>query len=153
MYRTKQPSARRNGWRETATPCKPLAAEHPSINETDWQQIHLHGRDFAILHYSEENTPFNPREFVLSCADNKNLICDNSPRRDVVLVPPGGFTTIVFKTVNPESLLMHCYIAFHASNGLALQILERLPDAQQVYATSKPSMQKVRQVCEQWVPW
>lgn len=70
-----------------------------------------------------------------------------------MLVPPGGFAVIAFKTDNPGSWLMHCHIAFHASNGLALQILERLPDAQKIYAVSKPSIQEVQRTCKQWLPW
>ena len=48
---------------------------------------------------------------------------------------------------------MHCHIAFHAANGLALQILERLPDAQKLYAGYKPNIKAVQQTCADWRPW
>lgn len=152
FHRAEQSSAR-GGWCDTAASCKPCNTPSTNMDQSDCQQIHLHGHDFAILHYSKENHLFNPREFALSCADNKDLICDNPPRRDVVVVPPGGFAVIAFKTDNPGSWLMHCHIAFHASNGLALQILERLPDARRIYATDKPNIQAVEQGCEEWTPW
>jgi hypothetical protein len=43
----------------------------------------------------------------------------------VVLLPINGFVVIAFKTDNPGAWLLHCHIAWHASSGLALQILER----------------------------
>jgi FtsP/CotA-like multicopper oxidase with cupredoxin domain len=87
-------------------------------------QIHLHGHDFAILQ-QEENQEYHPNKL--------NLNLDNPPRRDVVLLPNGGFVVIAFKADNPGSWLMHCHIARHASEGLALQILERQRDADKLF--------------------
>src|SRR5271168_1749089 len=53
---------------------------------------------------------------------------DNPPRRDVALLPAGGYIIIAFKADNPGSWLLHCHIAWHASSGLAMQILERVGD-------------------------
>ncbi|OCL11693.1 laccase-like multicopper oxidase [Glonium stellatum] len=78
--------------------------------------IHLHGHDFAILQ-QVENSSYSP--------DKLHLKYDNPPRRDVVLLPQNGLVVIAFKTDNPGSWLMHCHIAYHATYGLALQILER----------------------------
>ena len=49
----------------------------------------------------------------------------HSARRDVALLPAGGYLIIAFPADNPDSWLMHCHIAWHASAGLAVQILER----------------------------
>ena len=37
----------------------------------------------------------------------------------------GGYLVIAFKTDNPGSWLMHCHVAWHASEGLAVQFVER----------------------------
>jgi len=51
-----------------------------------------------------------------------NLI--NPPRRDVASLPGGGSLAIAFKLDNPGSWLMHCHIAWHASEGFAIQFIE-----------------------------
>ena len=76
--------------------------------------MHLHGHDFAVLQVS--TTPY------IGKLDPKT---DNPARRDVILLPKGGFVLIAFKTDNPGTWLMHCHIAVHASSGLGLQIMER----------------------------
>jgi len=50
---------------------------------------------------------------------------DNPPRRDVATIIPGGYLVIAFFTDNPGSWLMHCHIAWHASEALAWQYVER----------------------------
>jgi hypothetical protein len=51
-----------------------------------------------------------------------NLI--NPPRRDVASLPGNGHLAIAFPLDNPGSWLMHCHIAWHASEGFALQFVE-----------------------------
>jgi len=48
---------------------------------------------------------------------------NNPTRRDVAIVPNGGFLLIAFKNDNPGSWILHCHIAFHASAGLAVEII------------------------------
>ncbi|KAK8111318.1 uncharacterized protein PG998_007775 [Apiospora kogelbergensis] len=50
---------------------------------------------------------------------------DNPPRRDTALLPAGGFLAMAFRPDNPGAWLLHCHIAWHASSGLALQLLVR----------------------------
>jgi hypothetical protein len=107
-------------------------------------QIHLHGHDFAILQ-QEENQEYHPSKL--------NLTLDNPPRRDVVLLPNGGFVVIAFKADNPGSWLMHCHIARHASEGLALQILERQSDADKLFPRKSPNMIEANRVCAEWKKW
>lgn len=78
--------------------------------------IHLHGHDFFILGTS--NTAFDP------ATSPATLNYNNPPRRDVALLPAGGYLVIAFPTDNPGAWLMHCHIAFHVSEGLGVQFLE-----------------------------
>ncbi|CAJ2508541.1 Uu.00g135670.m01.CDS01 [Anthostomella pinea] len=77
--------------------------------------IHLHGHDF----------------FVLAQKANANYTSDtalqlkNPPRRDVAMLPANGYLVLGFITDNPGVWLMHCHIGWHASQGFALQIVER----------------------------
>ncbi|CAM1509014.1 Fc.00g027530.m01.CDS01 [Cosmosporella sp. VM-42] len=112
-----------------------ITAAHP---------IHLHGHDFALLQ-QEENQYYDPSKL--------NLTLDNPPRRDVVLLPTGGFVVIAFKADNPGSWLMHCHIARHASEGLALQILERQGDADKLFPPNSDNMVEARRVCASWKKW
>lgn len=87
----------------------------------------------------------------------------NPPRRDVALLYSGGYLALGFKLDNPGEVtdlsdsrslliaatgiwLVHCHIAWHASSGLALQILER----QQDIKTTIGSLAHVDQVCKGW---
>ncbi|KAI8297329.1 hypothetical protein K4K59_003506 [Colletotrichum sp. SAR11_240] len=82
--------------------------------------MHLHGHDFALLAQGKNSSKLASNEVTLKF--------DNPPRRDVALLPAGGYLVVAFKADNPGSWLFHCHIAWHASSGLALQILERQED-------------------------
>lgn len=56
------------------------------------------------------------------------LNLDNPPRRDTAMLPSSGYLVIAFLTDNPGAWLMHCHIAWHASEGLALQFVERISE-------------------------
>ncbi|KAF2449303.1 multicopper oxidase [Karstenula rhodostoma CBS 690.94] len=78
--------------------------------------IHLHGHDFYVLGrgqgvFDTQNSP-------------STLTWQNPTRRDVALLPGGGWLAIAFPTDNPGAWLMHCHIAWHVSDGLAVQFLE-----------------------------
>jgi hypothetical protein len=70
-----------------------------------------------------------------------------------VLLPKGGFVVIAFKADNPGVWLMHCHIARHASEGLAMQILERQPDANRLFPVGSPNMVEAKRVCREWETW
>ncbi|RMX90923.1 hypothetical protein D0867_15172 [Hortaea werneckii] len=77
--------------------------------------IHLHGHDFYILgtglgDFTEDDLP--------------NLDYNNPARRDVAMLDAGGWLVIAFQTDNPGAWIMHCHIAWHAGEGLAVQFLE-----------------------------
>ncbi|KAH8204968.1 hypothetical protein TruAng_000851 [Truncatella angustata] len=106
-----------------------LAVAHP---------IHLHGSDFVILAQSNQtwNETTSPKQFRY----------DNPPRRDVAMLPGGGFLAIAFKPDNPGAWLLHCHIAWHASSGLALQVLIRPKDMPHYLGDLK----ETHRVCEEW---
>ncbi|MCJ1287871.1 hypothetical protein MMC26_007223 [Xylographa opegraphella] len=101
--------------------------------------IHLHGHDFAILEQSEK-----PYQIGVL-----NLKLDNPPRRDVALLPADGYLVLAFKSDNPGAWLMHCHIAWHASGGLALQILEN--EAQ--IRMSEQQKRDLKNTCDDWKLW
>ncbi|KAF5979798.1 laccase [Fusarium bulbicola] len=107
--------------------------------------LHLHGHDFALLaqgtNSSEINDPNNP----------VTLKFDNPPRRDVALIPAGGYLIVAFKADNPGSWLFHCHIAWHASSGLALQIMEREEDPRRMMTPEK--LKQTNDGCETWKDW
>ncbi|XMA14740.1 hypothetical protein WAI453_007531 [Rhynchosporium graminicola] len=76
--------------------------------------FHFHGHDFIVI--GQDVGIFDVK------TSKVNLI--NAPRRDVATVPRSGYLAIAFKKDNPGSWLMHCHIAWHASQGFALQVVE-----------------------------
>lgn len=81
-----------------------------------WHPIHLHGHDFYVV--AQETDVFS----ATKSPANFNLV--NPPRRDVAALPGNGYLAIAFKLDNPGSWLLHCHIAWHASEGLAMQFVE-----------------------------
>ncbi len=105
--------------------------------------MHLHGHDFALLQQSTESYSderFNPK-------------FDNPPRRDVVLLPIDGFIVIGFKADNPGAWALHCHIAWHASSGLAIQVLERQEDALAQLKDKPDRLHEVHRTCDNWHKW
>ncbi|KAL3427942.1 Lcc2 [Phlyctema vagabunda] len=103
--------------------------------------IHLHGHDFAILRQS--TTPYWDQ-----IVDMK---FDNPPRRDVALLPQGGYLILAFKADNPGAWAVHCHIAWHASSGLAIQIMEREADILQTITPDRRN--ETDRVCKNWNTW
>ncbi|KKY29948.1 putative multicopper oxidase [Diaporthe ampelina] len=83
-----------------------LGAAHP---------LHLHGHDFWVLGQGVGT-------YDAATADLQTV---NVPRRDVVLLPASGWVAFAFITDNPGVWLTHCHIAWHTSEGLAVQMVER----------------------------
>ncbi|RYP70902.1 hypothetical protein DL771_005152 [Monosporascus sp. 5C6A] len=94
--------------------------------------------DFVILAQSPEpwNETTSPRLFRY----------DNPPRRDTAMLPAGGFLAMAFKPDNPGSWLLHCHIAWHASSGLALQILVRPYDIPDFLG----DLTETERICDNW---
>ena len=79
--------------------------------------FHLHGHDFWVLGNST-NSNFSARN------DLASLNFNNPPRRDVTFLPASGWVVLAFYSDNPGAWLMHCHIAWHVSEGLAMQFVE-----------------------------
>ena len=106
--------------------------------------MHLHGHDFAVLEQAYDKI------FNSSCL---TLKLDNPPRRDVVLVPRNGYVVIAFKADNPGAWLIHCHIAFHITEGLGIQILERQSDANKIWPKGSSAQKEAKRVCDNWETW
>ncbi|KAF2469131.1 uncharacterized protein BDR25DRAFT_394500 [Lindgomyces ingoldianus] len=106
-----------------------------------WHPIHLHGHDFSILAQSTSkwDPVTGPSTFQLT----------DAPRRDVAMLPTGGYLAIAFKPDNPGIWLLHCHIAWHASSGLALQIMERQSEIESRIGP----LDQQRGGCAKWDDW
>ncbi|KAJ1555239.1 hypothetical protein HK405_002917, partial [Cladochytrium tenue] len=80
--------------------------------------LHVHGHDFYVL--AKGSGTFS--------GSVSSLAGKNVPRRDVVLIPASGYVVVAFPLDNPGVWLLHCHIAFHASEGLSLEFVERASD-------------------------
>lgn len=129
--------------------CHTIIPSLDFTHSTNLYQIHLHGHDFAILEQVANKT---------FSTDTVNLKYNNPPRRDVVLVPASGYIVIAFKTDNPGAWLVHCHIAFHISEGLGMQIMERQGAADAIWPHSGTSegadaIREAERVCNNWKTW
>lgn len=101
--------------------------------------IHLHGHDFYIVGRGDNVWDGN----------TASLAFTNPTRRDVATLPAGGYLILAFPADNPGAWLMHCHIAWHASQGLSVQFLERKSEI-------KPALGDVSSVtdgCASWNSW
>lgn len=57
--------------------------------------------------------------------DRGTLRPDNPTRRDTTMLPALGWIVLAFETNNPGAWLFHCHLAWHVSQGLSVQYLER----------------------------
>ncbi|KAH8674148.1 laccase 2 [Xylariales sp. PMI_506] len=105
-----------------------------------YHPMHLHGHDFYIL--AQGYGLFIPGLFSLNT--------NNPPRRDTATLYGAGYTVIAFMTDNPGAWLFHCHIAWHASQGLAMQLVERpgeIPSFMEADVSTMDSM------CNAWTPF
>ncbi|KAG8664094.1 uncharacterized protein FPOAC1_014063, partial [Fusarium poae] len=139
------PDSKKDEWIYIAITAPPA----PLVNRPDRvfapvaHPLHLHGHDFALL---AQGTNFSDLD-----TGNVKLKWDNPPRRDVALIPAGGYLVVAFKADNPGSWLFHCHIAWHASSGLAIQILEQQERLK--WMMNNDRMKEVERVCERWNDW
>ncbi|KAI1825126.1 multicopper oxidase [Xylaria intraflava] len=100
--------------------------------------IHLHGSDFVVLAQSDQpwDEQTSPSLFNY----------DNPPRRDTAILHQNGFLAMAFRPDNPGAWLLHCHIAWHASSGLALQILVRPHNMTDLNG----DLSETKRVCRDW---
>ncbi|KAH8888457.1 hypothetical protein GQ53DRAFT_843425 [Thozetella sp. PMI_491] len=104
-----------------------------------YHPMHLHGHDFYIL--AQGSGLYTP--FV-------KLNTKNPPRRDTATLYGNGYTVIAFQTDNPGSWLLHCHIAWHASQGLAMQLIEREGEIAPIVGQD---IEQYERVCKNWNSW
>ncbi len=71
--------------------------------------------------------------------DKTMLKSINPVRRDATMLPSFGWLLVAFETTNPGAWLFHCHIAWHISEGLSSQFLERrkdIPSAMDLHAVT-----------------
>ena len=119
--------------------------EIPGVHIPGSHPIHLHGHDFVIL---DQSVPMDGEVCDVNEA-TPNL--NNPPRRDVAFLPDKGYLILAFKADNPGVWIMHCHIAFHASMGLATQIIEDKAKISKVlpFGWDEPLIA----MCEAWNKW
>ncbi|KAK6839874.1 hypothetical protein PG987_005740 [Apiospora arundinis] len=105
-----------------------------------YHPLHLHGHDFYVL--AQGRGAFVPGVVKLNT--------ENPPRRDTVTLHGNGYTVIAFKTDNPGAWLFHCHIAWHASQGLAMQVIER---ASEVPGLLESDAAEMNRTCRDWTPF
>ncbi|KAI1637751.1 probing oxygen channels in Melanocarpus Albomyces laccase [Biscogniauxia mediterranea] len=105
--------------------------------------VHLHGHDFVVAGRSGPGAgPFDAGR------DAGALRADNPVRRDVTMLPPGGWVVLAFRTDNPGAWLFHCHIAWHVSGGFGVDFLERVDD--QLAQISREDAAAFNGNCEAW---
>ncbi|KAM5466595.1 hypothetical protein MauCBS54593_005852 [Microsporum audouinii] len=102
--------------------------------------IHLHGHDFWIL--AQETGK-------LWDGSMKSFQMKDAPRRDTALLPARGYLAIAFRLDNPGAWLIHCHIAWHSSQGLALEFVES-PNSISVGTAAKTVFDNT---CASWGKW
>ncbi|TLS24808.1 hypothetical protein PpBr36_08867 [Pyricularia pennisetigena] len=97
--------------------------------------IHVHGHDFWIL--SQNSTPYT---------NTTTLNTINPIRRDTATLPAGGHLALAFELDNPGSWIVHCHIAWHASQGLSMNFVE----SQGSIALGMADENIFNQTCSDW---
>lgn len=99
--------------------------------------IHMHGHDFWVIAQDTGMFDINTTPLTLT----------NPPRRDVATLPGNGYLAMAYKKDNPGSWLLHCHIAWHASQGLSMQFVESQADI----AVEMTDVDVFTQTCNNWV--
>ena len=98
--------------------------------------IHLHGHDYYIV----------GRGTGTWDGTTTGLNFNNPTRRDTATLPPGGYMLMAFPADNPGMWIMHCHIAWHASQGLSMQFMERRGEISGVLGDTSG----LKQGCDEW---
>lgn len=113
--------------------------------------IHIHGHSFYVVKmvYPAQDPItskiIEPQNHVdIDCGTDTNNYCNqptwrnsswksgnipginlrNPPRKDTLIIPPGGYAVIRLRSNNPGKWFLHCHIEVHSMNGMAMLINE-----------------------------
>jgi hypothetical protein len=101
--------------------------------------MHLHGHDFVIL--AQGHGHFVEKEIT--------PLLENPTRRDTVNIPVGGWVWIAFQVGNPGAWLLHCHMAWHSSDGFAIQFIEQPRELMELMESAGVSAEFKRR-CDTW---
>ena len=104
--------------------------------------MHIHGHDLVVL--AQHNSSFEEKHLT-----DGTFQYDNPPRRDTALLPANGYLAFGFQLDNPGIWIFHCHIAWHASSGLGLTIIER----QSEIKLSRSTKRERDRLCANWDAW
>ena len=122
----------------------PSKSETKDVTDVRTHPIHLHGHSFFVRKiayptYNENNqTIKNVNQDLertncgpLSWKEKGEfgLLSNTTMRKDVIIVPAGGYVVIEFLADNPGWWFLHCHIDFHLIRGMAIAVNE-LPECQ-----------------------
>ncbi|KAK4446663.1 laccase [Podospora aff. communis PSN243] len=111
--------------------------------------MHLHGHDFLILGRSPAlANPFPVQRRFNPATDTALLDFTNPTRRDTTMLPGNGWLVVAFRSDNPGAWLFHCHIAWHVSQGLSVQFLERVQDIPQTVP-----LNAIEPNCQRWTDY
>lgn len=74
---------------------------------------------------------------------------DNKTRRNTINVPNGGYAWIQFQVNNPETLVIHYHIAWHASAGFSLKFVEQRAKITALTEKSRV-LPEMNEWCQDW---
>ncbi|KAK1757105.1 Cupredoxin [Echria macrotheca] len=116
--------------------------------------MHLHGHDFIVIARSAALTnPLDPSNQPVTfnpAADAALLSQTSIPiRRDTSVLPAYGWMLVAFQTSNPGVWVFHCHIAWHVSQGLSVQFLERAAEIVHLMDVSGA----LGETCPAWKAW
>lgn len=100
--------------------------------------FHLHGHTFYVLSTGGNGSVWNG-----SIDGNP----ENPMRRDVQLVPEGGYAAIQFDANNPGVWPFHCHVAWHLSGGLSMNLVTRPDEIKGIPAGERGK------TCDAWDAW
>jgi FtsP/CotA-like multicopper oxidase with cupredoxin domain len=95
--------------------------------------MHLHGHNMFV------------ESVGLGSWDGTVVRPANPQRRDVQIVPAGGYLVLQITADNPGAWPLHCHIAWHVSAGLYVTVLERPADI-----ANLPIPSIMSQTCRDW---
>lgn len=102
-------------YNDTGAICRwPKGAQHPSCLSTEDIESG-NGTGFATAHWKHGLVP--------------SLNFDRPVRKDTVIIPPGGYAVLRFRTDNPGWWHMHCHMAHHLMSGMGM-FWEEAPELQ-----------------------
>jgi FtsP/CotA-like multicopper oxidase with cupredoxin domain len=104
--------------------------------------VHLHGHSFFVTkiayptydengaiiamnpNLTQPNPNCGPAQWTKGERPSDIEVDSRTVRKDMIIVPAGGYVVIEFLADNPGWWFMHCHIDSHSSNGMAIAVSE-----------------------------